>query len=54
MNACAKLAAWLTSLDALSDEINSASEGSRDFDKRKLIEIFKKILPLNRMTVELP
>ncbi len=49
-----KLAAWLASLDALSDEIKSASEGSRGFDKRQFIGVFDKVLRLNGMTLDLP
>jgi len=49
-----KLAAWSASLDALSDEVRSASEDSRGLDKRKFIEIFDKVLRLNEMTVDLP
>ncbi|MDT8300005.1 MAG: S41 family peptidase [Sedimentisphaerales bacterium] len=49
-----KLAAWLASLEALSDEVKSASESIRDFDKRKFIGIFDKVLRLNEMTVDLP
>ncbi|MCP4609935.1 MAG: S41 family peptidase [Planctomycetes bacterium] len=49
-----KLAAWLTSLDALSDEVKSASVSSRGFDKRKFLGIFDKVLRLNEMTVDLP
>ena len=49
-----KLAAWSASLDALLDEVKSASEGSRGLDKRKFIEIFDKVLRLNGMTVDLP
>ncbi|MHC4106167.1 MAG: S41 family peptidase, partial [Planctomycetota bacterium] len=49
-----KLAAWLASLDALLDEVKSASESSRGFDKRKFIGIFDKVLQLNEMTVDLP
>ncbi|MHC4104169.1 MAG: S41 family peptidase, partial [Planctomycetota bacterium] len=49
-----KLAAWLASLDALSDEVKSASESSRGFDKQKFIGIFNKVLRLNEMTLDLP
>ena len=49
-----KLAAWSASLNALSDGVKSASEGSKGLDKRKFIEIFDKVLRLNEMTVDLP
>jgi hypothetical protein len=49
-----KLAAWSAALDALSDEVRAASEGSKGLDKRKFIEIFDKVLRLNEMTVDLP
>jgi carboxyl-terminal processing protease len=49
-----QLTAWSASLDALSDEVKSASEGSVGFGKRKFIEIFEKVLQLNELTVDLP
>jgi len=49
-----KLAAWLASLDVLSDEVKSASVSSRGFDKRKFIGIFNEVLRLNETTVDLP
>ncbi len=49
-----KLAGWSASLDALSDEVRSASEDSSGLDKRKFIEIFEKVLLLNETTVDLP
>jgi carboxyl-terminal processing protease len=49
-----KLAAWSASLDALSDEVKSASEDSTGLGKRKFIEIFERVLQLNERTVDLP
>ncbi len=49
-----KLAAWLSLLDELSDEVKSASESARGFGKQKFIGIFDKVLRLNSMTVDLP
>ena len=49
-----KLANWLASLDALSDEVKSASESARGVDKRKFIRIFEEVLRLNERTVDLP
>jgi carboxyl-terminal processing protease len=49
-----KLTAWSASLDALSDEVKSASEGPMGFGKRQFIEIFEKVLQLNELTVDLP
>ncbi len=49
-----QLTTWLASLDALSDEVKSASEGSIGFGKRKFIEIFEKVLQLNELTMDLP
>jgi carboxyl-terminal processing protease len=49
-----KLSAWSALLDELSDEVKSASEDSTGLGKRKFIEIFEKVLRLNKTTVDLP
>jgi len=49
-----KLAAWSVSLAALLDEVKSASDGPKGFDKRKFLEVFEKVLKLNDTTVDLP
>ena len=49
-----KLAAWSVSLDALSDEVKSASEDSTGLGKQQFLEIFEKVLRLNNTTVDLP
>jgi len=50
----AQLAAWSVSLAALLDEVKSVSDGPTEFDKRKLLEVFQKVLKLNEATVDLP
>ncbi len=49
-----KLAAWSASLDALLDEVKSASEDSTGLAKGQFIKIFEKVLRINEMTVDLP
>jgi carboxyl-terminal processing protease len=49
-----KLRAWSNSLDGLSEEVKTASEGAIGFGKHKFINIFQKVLELNELTVDLP
>ena len=49
-----KLVAWSTSLGALLDEVKSDSGGPTEFDKRKFLQVFEKVLKLNDTTVDLP
>ena len=49
-----KLAAWSVSLTALLDEVKSASDSPKGFDKHKFLEVFEKVLKLNDATVDLP
>ena len=49
-----KLVAWSASLGALLDEVKSVSDGPTEFDKRKFLQIFEKVLRLNVTTVDLP
>ena len=49
-----ELAAWSASLGALLDEVKSASGDPTEFDKRKFLEVFEKVLMLNDTTVNLP
>jgi len=49
-----ELTAWSASLAALLDEVKSASDGPTEFDKRKFLEVFEKVLKLNDTTVDLP
>ncbi|MFZ2146575.1 MAG: S41 family peptidase [Sedimentisphaerales bacterium] len=49
-----ELAAWSASLGALLNEVKSPSGGPTEFDKRKFLEVFEKVLMLNETTVDLP
>ena len=49
-----KLAVWSTALTILLDEAKSSSGGLTRLDKSKFLDIFSKVLKLNKSTVDLP
>jgi len=49
-----ELSAWSSSLDGLLDEVKSASDGLVGLGRSRFLEIFSKVLDLNKATVDLP
>ena len=49
-----KLAVWSTALTILLDEAKSSSGGLTRLNKSKFLDIFSKVLKLNKSTVDLP
>lgn len=49
-----EMAAWSSTLDGLLDEVKSASDGLVGLGRSRFLEIFNKVLDLNKTTVDLP
>ncbi len=50
----AKLSAWKSAMEALLDETRIASEGLTGLSKKEFMNIFEKVLKINKSTVALP
>lgn len=49
-----ELSAWSSTLDGLLDEVKSSSNGLVGLGRSRFLEIFDKVLKLNKTTVDLP
>lgn len=49
-----EMSAWSSTLDGLLDEVKSASNGLVGLGRSRFLEIFSKVLDLNKTTVDLP